>query len=264
MAFPLFVHSCVDDMTDITPNAFRVYMHLTRRADAGGMAWPSYQAIGDHCFASISDNAATRKSHARNAINELVEAGLVSKHSREREDGGQSSNGYVLSTVESLSPPVPIKHPPVRDVAPPMLNGHGPCLSGTKDTPYEDSPKEDPKPDGDSARARMGGVFEVWSRNIPGMMSEILGNKLADLVDECGEASVIYGIEASIEANARNFKYIAACARNHAAGKSPPVKTTARAPSGGDYRPSNATSNRQAVHSFFAKARAAQGVNGHG
>lgn len=27
---------------------------------------------------------------------------------------------------------------------------------------------------------------------------------------------------------------------------------------------SNATSNRQAVHSFFAKARAAQGVNGHG
>lgn len=97
------------------------------------------------------------------------------------------------------------------------------------------------------------------------MMSEILGGKLADLVDECGEPSVIYGIEASIEANARNFKYVAACARNHAAGKDAPTKQQARAPSGGDYKPAtNASNNRQAVSNVFAKLRAQQGVNGHG
>ncbi len=225
---PLFIHSSIDDMTDLPPNAMRVYMHLARRADDDGIAWPSYQAIGDHCFKSISDNPATRKSHARNAIDDLIEAGLLSKQAREREDGGQTSNGYVLTTVDSFAPPVLIKHPPVLGVAPPVLNGHAPCLSSTKDTPIEDTPIK--KDDEDNARAAHGSVFKAWAENIPGTMAGILGDKLHDLIDECGPPAVIYGIVASVESGARNFSYIAACARNHAAGREPPGKPMPRSP----------------------------------
>ena len=213
-ALPIFIHGVIDDMTDLPPNAMRVYMHLARRADADGFAWPSYQAIGDHCFKSISDNPSTRKSHARNAIDDLIEAGLLSKHAREREDGGQTSNGYRLSTVDS--------------VAPPMLNRQDPCLSSTKDTPIEVTPFKR-SDDDDNAREREqkhGAVFTAWAENIPGTMTPILADKLHDLIDECGPASAIYGIITGVEAGARNFKYIATCARNHAQGKEPPSRAS--------------------------------------
>lgn len=93
----LWVHSSIDDMTNLSPNAMRVYMHLVRRANADGMAWPSYQKIGDHCFASVSDKPATRKTFARNAIEELIAAELILKEERVRDDGGQSSNAYILA-----------------------------------------------------------------------------------------------------------------------------------------------------------------------
>jgi len=145
MALPLFVHSSIDDMTDLTPNAMRVYMHLARRADANGVAWPSYQAIGDHCFKSVSDNPVTRKSFARRAIEELIAAGIVSKEAREREDGGQSSNGYKLSAVDSGADPMPIDTGVPNST--PMLNGHYPMPIDTphaykapNNIPYEGSP----------------------------------------------------------------------------------------------------------------------------
>lgn len=255
MPLPLFVRSEIDDMTDITPNAMRVYMHLSRRADAEGYAWPSYQAIGDHCFKSISDNPATRKSHARKAIEDLIGAGLLSKEARERDDGGQSSNGYKLSTVDSVAPPVLIKHPPVPNDTP-MLNGHDPCLSGTKDTSIEGTPIDD---DGDNARAGEGAVFKAWDENIPGTMTPILSGKLHELIDECGPPAVIYGIVASVEAGARNFKYIAACARNHASGREPPAKANQRAPN----RPhANGTSKVERSLSAFDEYEALKARHG--
>lgn len=133
---PLFVHSSIDDLTDITPNAMRVYMHLTRRADSSGKAWPSYQSIGDHCFRSISDNPATRKSFARRAIGELIAAGLLTKEVRTRDDGGQTSNGYTVSYPVPIDTPVPIKQPPVPNEQPP-------CLSSTKGNPMEGNPIEE-------------------------------------------------------------------------------------------------------------------------
>lgn len=136
---PVFVHSEIDDMTDLPPNAMRVYMHLARRADKTGIAWPSYQSIGDHCFASVSENAATRKSHARKAIDQLVNAGLIRKEERTHEDGSQSSNCYDLASPCLISTPMLNKHPDA-NLADPMLIEQGPCLSSTKDTPIEDSP----------------------------------------------------------------------------------------------------------------------------
>lgn len=107
----LWVHSSIDDMTDLSPNAMRVYMHLVRRADKTGVAWPSYQKIGDHCFSSVSDNEHTRKTFARNAIDELIAANLIRKEERVRDDGGQSSNAYVLVDPLLSSTPMPISTP---------------------------------------------------------------------------------------------------------------------------------------------------------
>jgi hypothetical protein len=85
----------------------------------------------------------------------------------------------------------------------------------------------------DDDNARKGGdgaVFKAWAENIPGTMTPILSERLHDLTDECGIPAVIHGIVASVEAGARNFNYIAKCARNHAAGKEKPVATVRGAP----------------------------------
>jgi hypothetical protein len=211
---PLFIHSVIDDMTNLTPNAMRVYMHLARRADKSGKAWPSYQAIGDHCFAAVSDNEATRKTFARKAVDELIAAGLVVKEERARDDGGQTSNAYVLinppvsiSTPMPISTPVSIKHPPV-------LNEQAPCLSSTKDTPLEDTPLEEREEEETHAHDPL---LVAWQQAYTGVdMPSKLGASLQELIAECGMAATIHGIKASAtNPNGRNFRYIAECARNY-------------------------------------------------
>ena len=76
---PIFIHSTIDDMTDLSPNAMRVYMHLARRADKSGVAWPSLQSIGDHCFKSVYKHPDSRRKHAIAALDELIQAKLIHK-----------------------------------------------------------------------------------------------------------------------------------------------------------------------------------------
>lgn len=92
---PIFIHSTIDDMTSLSPDTMRVYMHLSRRADKSGAAWPSYQSIGDHCFISVYKHPDGRRKHAVNAVAELVKAGLIKKEKRMNEHG-QQTNAYVL------------------------------------------------------------------------------------------------------------------------------------------------------------------------
>lgn len=139
---PIFIHSTIDDMTGITPNAMRVYMHLARRAGKSGFAFPSYQSIGDHCFSSVSDNHATRRSMARKAIDDLIAHKLIEKRARVTGDGDSDSNGYVLlDTGMPIDTPMPIGIPmPNKHTG--MLNRHTGVPIGTKDTPIEGSPIE--------------------------------------------------------------------------------------------------------------------------
>lgn len=212
----IWVHSSIDDMTNLSPNAMRVYMHLVRRANGQGVAWPSYQSVGDHCFSSISDKPATRKSFARSAIDQLIEAGLIRKEERIREDGSQTSNAYVLVNPDP-STPVLNKHPHANEGTP---RAYKAPVEGNS---IEGNPNK--KDDEDNARARGdAAVFKAWTENIPGTMTPILSERLHDLTDECGERAVIHGIVASVEAGARNFNYIAKCARNHAAGVEPATR----------------------------------------
>lgn len=135
----LFVPIWVDDLTQLTPNALRVYMHLSRRADnVSGIAWPSYQSIGDHCFSSVSENKATRRTFARRAIAELLKANVITKDPRQKDDGSQGSNGYCLVDPVSIKP-MPINTPPGLLSTPPMPIG----TKGTPDlegTPVEGLP----------------------------------------------------------------------------------------------------------------------------
>lgn len=211
----IWVHSSIDDMTNLSPNAMRVYMHLVRRADKNGVAWPSYQKIGDHCFASVSDKPATRKTFARNAIDELIEAGLIRKEERIRDDGGQSSNAYIL-----VNPSMGV-----------LLSTGGAFISTPRayQAPEDNTNEGNPIKDDDNARAKGDeAVFTAWAENVPGTMTPILAEKLHELIDECGAPSVIHGIVVAVEAGARNYKYIAACARNHAQGNEAPQRAQHR------------------------------------
>ena len=142
----IFIHSSIDDLTDLTPNAMRVYMHLARRAGKANSAFPSYQSIGDHCFSSVSDNQATRKSFARKAIDDLIAAGLIAKTNRNA-DGVNQSNVYKLVEPAHEDGGVPIKHTmPIGTGVPikhtPVPNKHGVCLIGTKGSSSEGDPIE--------------------------------------------------------------------------------------------------------------------------
>lgn len=240
----IWVHSSIDDMTDLSPNAMRVYMHLVRRADKNGVAWPSYQKIGDHCFASVSDKPATRKTFARNAIDELIEAGLIRKEERIRDDGGQSSNAYILvnpSMGVLLSTGRAYEDTPRAYQAP-------------EDNTNEGNPIKD---DDDNAQARGDeAVFTAWAKNVSGVMTPILAEKLHELIDECGVLSVLHGITAGVGAGARNYNYIAKCARNHAQGIDKPK------PTGGDYRPTHSTNRgRNAAAAYMERKGMLNGRN---
>lgn len=98
---PLFIHSELDDM-GLSPEAFRVYAHLARRAGKDGRAWPGVQSIGDVCFPGLKHPDSRRKYTSR-ALAELEQMGLISRVARFGKDNRQLSNDYVLLPVLELS-----------------------------------------------------------------------------------------------------------------------------------------------------------------
>ena len=212
-----------------------VMLALAGHADDAGECWPGMPLL-------IEKTRLTDRQ-LRRVLNELAAANLISIE--ERAIGRGKRPHYRLFPAEkadilteekrTLLPPLEIK----ADISD---NKSGHFVHGKadiSDTDYSharsESPIESPirNDDEDNARKAHGSVFKAWSENIPGTMTPILGDKLHELIDECGPPAVIYGIVASVESGARNFKYIAACARNHAAGKEPPVKPPPRSPTNG-------------------------------
>lgn len=151
---PIFIHSTIDDMTHLSPDTMRVYMHLSRRAGKSGTAWPSYQSIGDHCFISVYKHPDTRRRNAVNAIAELVKAGLLKKDKRLSEHG-QLTNCYTLidpvtlqsqpgGTAESQPGVTPQSQGFVTLESQPAVTLEYPdpvTLQSPKDSPIEDTPR---------------------------------------------------------------------------------------------------------------------------
>ena len=94
---PIYVHSEIDDLP-LTPNEFRVYAHLSRRAGRGNLAWPSYATIAEICFRPMYRKAkdATLRERARDAVKALERFGLIERVERRAEDGRSRSNAYRL------------------------------------------------------------------------------------------------------------------------------------------------------------------------
>lgn len=95
---PIFLHAYVDDLP-LTLGAFRVYGHLSRRAGSNNFAWPSYNAIGEHCFRATYPNAKpeTLRRKAIAAVVELEKLGIISVERRKLKGReGNNSNAYRL------------------------------------------------------------------------------------------------------------------------------------------------------------------------
>lgn len=98
---PVFIHSELDDL-DLSCEAFRVYCHLVRRVGRNEAAFPSYQSIGERCFAKdYPKSKATRRRHAINAVKELAECGLIHVQKRRNSKSESQSNLYRLMPRKS-------------------------------------------------------------------------------------------------------------------------------------------------------------------
>lgn len=102
---PLQLHWELDDLP-LSAGAFRVYVHLVRRAGRDNRAWPSYKSIGRHCFRRDFPRATddTLKRRAIEAVKELEAVGLVRIEKRQREDGTSASNVYRLTSRREWRP----------------------------------------------------------------------------------------------------------------------------------------------------------------
>ena len=72
--------------SDLSHRARSVYMYLKDRADKDDKCWPAIKTIAKELGLSSST--------VKRALDELCQAGLLTKESRWRENGGRTSNLY--------------------------------------------------------------------------------------------------------------------------------------------------------------------------
>lgn len=75
--------------SDLSHRARSVYMYLTDRANKDGKCWPAIKTIAKELNLSCST--------VKRALDELCRAGLLTKETRWRENGGRTSNLYRIS-----------------------------------------------------------------------------------------------------------------------------------------------------------------------
>ncbi len=220
-----------DDVT-VGGSELLVLLSLADHANDDGICWPSIPRLAMR--ARLSERQTQRVLHK---LEELGHIEVLTKG-----DGrGHSTLYRVLIKDDKMSPIVEERVTSATErVTSSALKGD---IAMSPESSVEPSVKPLKKDDEDNARVRGdAAVFKAWAENIPGTMTPILSERLHDLTDECGERAVIHGIVTSVEAGARNFKYIAACARNHAAG----VEPVKREDDSKHRRNNNAASNRRA------------------
>ncbi|MEG3437682.1 helix-turn-helix domain-containing protein [Pannus brasiliensis CCIBt3594] len=99
----IWLDLALDDF-DLGVDAFRVYVHLCRRAGKDGNAFPSYASIGEHCFKADSPNVKPEslRRRAMRAIQELIEKGLIERESRSGKGGADTTNSYWINDLKDL------------------------------------------------------------------------------------------------------------------------------------------------------------------
>ena len=97
---PLQLNYQLDELK-MSDAAFRVYVHLVRRAGRDDSCFPSYRAIGDHCWPSLSKSR--RRNKAIEAIAELQKFNLIGIEQRIDHWGYHSNIYYLQDDWESSS-----------------------------------------------------------------------------------------------------------------------------------------------------------------
>lgn len=289
-SFYIIYNTLIDDFApQIGVYGIAIYNVLARYAGDRHEAWPSYQTIAKHLGISRRKVMIT--------IDLLIKTGLIVKEARQLPSGDATSNRYTLLGInsdgsahnalggappsEQDAPPSARQSLPSEQGAPQVVhdNHHGGAphapeeysLNKThsdKDANEEYTGKTD-HDDEDNAGARerrsrktepeVATVFEAWQDNCPGTLTPHLSEILIDLTDECGSNAVVYGIKTAVEAGARNFKYVAACARNHAAGKEPPSNRAS--PNRGHWSRPTKVDGSMAAFDEFEEMLEREGVN---
>lgn len=75
--------------SDLSHRARAVYMYLKDRADKDGKCWPAIKTIAKELNLS--------RSTVKRALDDLCQAGLLTKETRWRENGGLTSNLYRIT-----------------------------------------------------------------------------------------------------------------------------------------------------------------------
>lgn len=117
----------------LKPVNWSVYTLLLEMAGNKGSCWPSYATIAERC--SISRRA------AMNAVQALVEAGLVKVTERQR-DGTKERTSNVYSILDSGAPDSPPSEPPAPPSAPdapPVVNDVHPNKTQVNKTQEKDT-----------------------------------------------------------------------------------------------------------------------------
>jgi hypothetical protein len=225
---PVFIHSELDDLP-LSPNAFRLYCHLARRAGTG-TAWPSYQSMGDKCYATLAESGG-RRNLAIKAMKELVDLGLIKKELRQDEIKGNKSNVYYLTPRSQWNTP---------GIAGILGGVFVECQPGIptipKGTPSEGTPNDD-----DDDKASRGDVFKLFENVMPGSLTVFVSETLNDYIDTYGAKEVLSAIEKAGKAKAYSLNYIETVLVNRAAGTDKPQKKEQRS---GTYRKADSNSSQ--------------------
>ncbi len=214
---PIFIHSELDDL-GLTPNAFRIYGHLARRAGMN-TAWPSYQSMGDVCFSSISSSASWRRRLAMDAVKELVRLRLIAKETRQ-DNGSYQSNIYFLTDQNAWV----VRQDVLGVVSQDVLGVVSQDVP--KGTPYKDYDDDDsaspPKKERNFSDEELKAVRKAWQDNMRGMFTPIIDEQLEDLLIDYGSDEVIRGIAVCVMHEGRTMAYLSKVLANKAAGKDKP------------------------------------------
>lgn len=211
---PVFIHRELDDL-GLSPNAFRLYCHLARRAGTG-TAWPSYQSMGDHCFMGQAE-AGRRRNIAIEAMKELVDQGLIKKITRKDGEKNETNLYYLTPRSEWVgSTPGVLVRGAYQGSTPGVPKG---SPSKSRDPKEEGATPEKPEPKFKPTEEEWAAVFKCWHDNMPGMLTPILTDEIKDWGEEYGADAVIKAITAAVTAGVRKPNYVNAILVREANGE---------------------------------------------
>lgn len=181
-------------------NAVRLYSYLLWRAGSDMTSWPGVETMAQDCHIS--------ERETRRALASLIKDNWIHRQRR-------MSSSSITYVFERQSECIEFRNQAAGGLSdrPPEAQVTG------RPRPEELEPKEQEpkrtrktKEDDEERAPKFSKPFLEYERNI-GALVPILKEELDKLILETSESAVLHGITQAVGSNARNLRYIAACAR---------------------------------------------------